>query len=156
MRILASAFYVHIGTYINTGYVDCNDVTICCPLRIEPTCVSNHLVVQASIVPVSWIHNIEFLINWRVFLRKATIILIIYHCLCYLHCLPVTQQVYITLFTCRPPLHIFRHTFQSSSEVLSPKSPNKRNLKKRYPRVSLHLALLFVFTGTSANPERKI
>ncbi len=40
---LASAFYVHIGTYINSGYVDCNDVTIRCPLRIGPTCVSNHL-----------------------------------------------------------------------------------------------------------------
>ncbi len=43
---LASAFYVHIGTYINTGYVDCNDVTIRCPLRIEPTCISNHLGYQ--------------------------------------------------------------------------------------------------------------
>ncbi len=40
---LASVFYAHIGTYINTGYVDCNDVTICCPLRIGPTCVPNHL-----------------------------------------------------------------------------------------------------------------
>ncbi len=40
---LAWAFYVHIGTCINTDYVDCNDLTICCPLRIEPTCVSNHL-----------------------------------------------------------------------------------------------------------------
>ncbi len=30
--------------YILTqAYVDCNDVTIRCPLRIEPTCVSNHL-----------------------------------------------------------------------------------------------------------------
>ncbi len=45
---LSSAFYVHIGTYINTGYVDCNDVTIRCPLRIEPTCVSNHLVYTPS------------------------------------------------------------------------------------------------------------
>ncbi len=40
---LVSAFYLHIGTYINIGYVDCNDVTIHCPLRFEPTCVSNHL-----------------------------------------------------------------------------------------------------------------
>ncbi len=40
---LASAFYAHIGTYINTGYVDCNDVTIRCPLRIGLTYVSNHL-----------------------------------------------------------------------------------------------------------------
>ncbi len=27
----------------NTSYVDCNDVTIHCPLRIEPTCLSIHL-----------------------------------------------------------------------------------------------------------------
>ncbi len=33
---VASAFYVHIGTCINTGYVDCNDIAICCPLRIKP------------------------------------------------------------------------------------------------------------------------
>ncbi len=40
---LALAFYVHIGTYINRGNVDCNDVTICYPLRIGSTYVSNHL-----------------------------------------------------------------------------------------------------------------
>ncbi len=44
MRIFAiSVLCAYWNIYINTGYVDCIDVTIYCPLRIEPTCVSNHL-----------------------------------------------------------------------------------------------------------------
>ncbi len=47
---LASAFYVHISTYINRGYVDCNDVTIRCPLQIGHTCVSNHLDDEPQLI----------------------------------------------------------------------------------------------------------
>ncbi len=43
MRIFGVSVLSAYWHCTNRGYVDCNDVNIRCPLRIRPTCVSNHL-----------------------------------------------------------------------------------------------------------------
>ncbi len=47
--------YWHI---YNTGYVDCNDVTIRCPLWIEPTCLSIHLAINPHLIGGDYITQI--------------------------------------------------------------------------------------------------